>query len=412
MGKVRTADSGHQSGLAAITEIEIAAAQQGRGRGTIELVDGLEAGLRLRVTGAAARWYVLARTGGGLRARIPLGVWPTLAVDDARSAARAIKQNLASIAAPVEEGPATVGAVLDRYKTRRLSQLRKGLVMGRAIDAALSSLRHRELVSLSRKEISRLVDDLADRAPIQANRTLAYLKALFSWAHGRAYIDDNPIRGISKPTREVARERTPTVEEIADIWAAAQALGYPFGPIVKLLILTAARRDEVGAIRVDELHLPPNAAEGWWVIPAGRSKNGRSLRIPLSASARVVVEEALKLRPQGSRFLFSTTTDSAVSGWSRAKTRLDRFISQSRQAKGRESIEPWRLHDLRRSFATSACDALGVDPAVADRCLNHVGAATSSTISRVYARNEMYDQRADALRRWAEFIGQAIFSEK
>jgi hypothetical protein len=67
-------------------------------------------------------------------------------------------------------------------------------------------------------------------------------------------------------------------------------------------------------------------------------------------------------------------------------------------------MAPWRIHDFRRSFATIACDRLHIDPAVADRCLNHIGSATSSAISRVYQRGEMFEQRSKALRRWAKLL--------
>lgn len=84
------------------------------------------------------------------------------------------------------------------------------------------------------------------------------------------------------------------------------------------------------------------------------------------------------------------------------------MIAKARLRQNAQPMGPWRLHDLRRSFATAACDLLAVDPAVADRCLNHVGASTTSTISRVYGRNEMFAQRADALRRWAALVAQTV----
>ena len=71
-------------------------------------------------------------------------------------------------------------------------------------------------------------------------------------------------------------------------------------------------------------------------------------------------------------------------------------------------MPPWRLHDLRRGFATQACDLLQIDAAVADRCLNHVGSATTSTIARVYGRSEMFAQRRDALIRWADLLEAAL----
>ena len=103
--------------------------------------------------------------------------------------------------------------------------------------------------------------------------------------------------------------------------------------------------------------------------------------------------------------MFSTTGRSPVSGWSRAKARIDAIIQIRRGERGiLEAMPAWRLHDLRRAFATAACDVLQIDPAIADRCLNHVGASTTSVISRVYARNELFEQRREALERWAELL--------
>ena len=161
-------------------------------------------------------------------------------------------------------------------------------------------------------------------------------------------------------------------------------------------------------MRVAELDLPPDIDDGCWTLPAGRSKNGRAIRMPLAALARQVVSQALAARTVDGDFVFSTTGETPVSGWSRAKSRVDKLIRERRRRHGvLADMPPWRFHDLRRTFATAACDVLQIDPAVADRCLNHVGASTTSTVSRIYARNEMFEQRRDALVRWAELLATA-----
>ena len=95
-----------------------------------------------------------------------------------------------------------------------------------------------------------------------------------------------------------------------------------------------------------------------------------------------------------------------ISGWSKSKLRIDEVIARARRARDAEAsmIEPWRLHDFRRSFATIASEELDVEPGVADRCLNHIGSATTSIVARVYARGEMFEARAKALDLWAEAL--------
>jgi integrase len=372
----------------------------------IEIIDALEPGLRLRIGPGAARWsYRLARPDQS-RLRLALGSWPEVSVGDVRQLVARLKT---SFETPAPDGPAvlTVADLLERYTTRRLSQLRTGRVMGRAITCALWPLAQRDVATLGRRDISEVVDAMADRAPIHANRVLAYLKALFGWAVGRGYLEVNPAAGISKPSREVTRDRTPSVDEIVEIWNAAGELDYPFGPVIRLLILTASRRDEVGGMRIEEISIDDDGQGGAWTLPAGRSKNGRAIRMPIVPSAAKILDVAMKARPVEGPFVFSTTGRTPVSGWSRAKAKVDTVVSARRRAQSvSEDMPHWRFHDLRRAFATAACDVLHIDPAIADRCLNHVGASTTSVISRVYARNELFDQRREALERWAQLLEQ------
>lgn len=372
-----------------------------------ELIDGIENGLRLRIGATAVSWSVTARGPAGKRIRVSIGRWPDISVAEARSFASRIKASFAP-AVPEQDQIFTLRHLLDLYRTRRLSQLRKGLVIGRTIEAGLFRLMTYEPCELSRRLIAQEIDAISMRAPIQANRTLAYVKAFFSWAEGRGYLEGNPAASITRPVRERVRERTPTLEELVEIWRAAERLNYPFGPAIQLLILTAARRDEIGRMRVEELDLPSSGPNGVWVLPASRSKNGRSIRNPLAPTARAIIEGALQRRPHDSPWVFSTTGAGAISGWSKAKQRLDQSIAKSRKLAGLPMIDPWRLHDLRRAFATAACDLLDVDPAVADRCLNHVGASTTSTVARVYGRSELFAQRKEAVTRWAELLQEAL----
>ena len=395
--------------MIAISDASIADALQ-RVKGSldrVELVDGREEGLRLRAGERGARWSVLVRSREGGRVRIPLGSWPAVSIAEARTGARSVRLQM-GYALGTPDRAFNVGELLEIYRRRKLSQLKRGEGTARTLTAALAGVLSRDAPMITRRDIGLIVDNIADRAPIQANRALAYMKAFFAWCVGRGYLEANPAASVAKPSREATRSRAPSLAELVEIWDAAAVLGYPFGDIVRLLMLTAARRDEVAKMQAFEIEISDGRAN--WIVPAARSKNGRAIRTALPALAQRLVEAAMARRPLGSKWIFTTSGVTPVSGWSKAKKRLDELIAKKRARLSPElgSMSPWRLHDLRRSFATLACDTLLIDAAVADRCLNHVGASTTSTISRIYARNEMYEQRRAALQCWADLIENAV----
>ena len=412
---------------ATLTRIGIDAALARARKGErVELADDGEAGLRFRAGERVAKWSVLVRTPAGGRTRIPLGAWPGLGIADARKAAQDAKRKVEKGENPNEarraaRDYATLGELIGAYDKARLIQLRTGPATKRALEAVLKRFLARDPATITKRDIAGAIDKLAETAPIAANRSLAYVKAFFAWAEGRGHLSGNPAVAIKKPSDETARDRTPSLSELVEIWNAAGALGYPFGTATRLLIATAMRREEVAAIVVSELTLPnEGAAEATWTLPAARSKNKKAIRVPFSPLALLVLTEALAARPavdeKGTKsgLVFTTTGTTPISGWSKAKNRLDTHIAASRRkaaAVTGEDYRPmaaWRLHDLRRSFATLACDVLHIDPAVADRCLNHVGASTTSTISRVYGQSELFGPRRAALTAWGSLLESAL----
>jgi integrase len=394
--------------------------------GSPELADTLAPGLRIRFNSRGAHWSVLAYVLAGRRSRIPLGTWPTVSIEQAREAAWRIHRHHGQPIPPDEQttGPdraaeaalRTLESLVALYERDRAPRLKRCTQTVRSLRQLLAPLLKRDAVTITRLDISELVRTMRLDAPCHANRCLAYAKAFFNWAVSEGYLEASPAASVAKPTRERPRERTPNISELVDIWNGAERLYYPFGHITQLLILTAARINEIGGMRIDELDLPPDSPEGVWTLPAGRAKNERALRIPLSPAARAIIEDAIEHRGRlvelGWRgavdgpYLFSRTGQAGVSGWSRAKKRLDDAIQVERVIDA--PLAHWRFHDLRRSFATLACDVLHVPPEIADRCLNHVGSATTSTVAQVYARNELFDQRRDALLRWAELLAGAV----
>lgn len=410
----------------------------------LELIDDREPGLRIRAGERSVSWSLSVRLKNGQRTRITLGAWPGMGIADARKAAQdarrkideggdpnAEKREAARRAEQAAKSRRTLADVLDQYEREKLAHLRRGEAVRRALDGKKGLLREllrREPASITKADIADAVKKHAKTSPIAANRALAYARAFFNWCLHEDIVAANPAGALKKPAKENQRDRYHTVDELAEIWEAAGTLGYPFGPMYRLLMVLPMRREEIAGLPVAELDLGAEAPV--WTLPASRTKNGQALRVPLSPLARSIIAEALaddarpaeavdeKGRTKPNPYLFSTTGYSPVSGFAKGKRRLDAAIAEAR-AKAAEAIEgepepmpEWVIHDLRTSFTTLACRSLKVPANVADRCLNHVATATTSKIARIYNQDDLFDERRAALNAWASFIETTVLGDK
>jgi len=360
-----------------------------------------------------------------------------MGISEARAAARKKRAAVDQGANPNEESKAEVrlraerkrtqiplSKAISQYDEEVLAHHRTGQATKRALDGKkglLRKLAKRPLSELSREEIADAVRATAKTSPISANRKLAYASAFFNWCIDEGLLAYNPAERIRKPGKETERDRFHTLDELKEIWSAASTLGYPFQHLFHLLIVLPNRREEVGAIPVADLDLGDDEApdQGIWLLLGKRTKNASALRIPLSPLARAIIIEAMqhKERPKDSKYLFTTTSDTSVSGFTKAKRRLDRAIHDARikavmdsggKAEDVERMPHWTIHDLRTTFNTHACEILGVPPHVADRILNHIATATRSKIMRVYNKSELFEPRRKALSDWAELLHDRI----
>jgi len=208
----------------------------------------------------------------------------------------------------------------------------------------------------------------------------------------------SPAAGMRLPTKEHPRDRALTDDEIRWLWLACEATEWPFGPLVKLLLLTAQRRDEVAGIERPEIDLEKKT----WTIPREKAKNDRAHEVQLSTAA-IEVLNALPRVSDG--LVFTSTGTTPVSGFSRAKLRLDAaMLAAKREELGEKCgpIQPWTLHDLRRTAATGMA-RLGFAPHVVDKVLNHVG-GTIRGVAAVYNRFEYVEERRGALEAWGRYV--------
>jgi integrase len=188
-----------------------------------------------------------------------------------------------------------------------------------------------------------------------------------------------------------------TDAELADIWNSCRSDDY--GMIVKLLILTGTRRDEVGGMVKDEVDLAARKLS----VGAERTKNRRPHDVHLSDLALDILGAAIGREGRDGRAVFGDGgSDRGFSGWSKAKVTLDARIAAALRADGREPMAAWVLHDLRRSAATRMAD-LGVLPHVVEALLNHVSGHKAG-VAGVYNRASYWNERRQALDLWAAHV--------
>lgn len=252
----------------------------------------------------------------------------------------------------------------------------------------------RRLSTITKADVHELLDEIVDRgSPIAANRLLATFRKCCSWAVERGLIEKSPCDGVKPPAIGKSRDRVLSDAELKRVWRACDALGYPFGPMIQLLIVTAQRRDEVSGLTWQELDLDAKA----WTLPRARAKNNVEHVTPLSTAALAIISGLPKIGTEPS-FLFTTTGRGPVSGFSKAKTMLDKMLA----ADGAGDFPHWTFHDLRRTGATGLA-RIGVNLPVVERILNHVGASFSG-VAGVYQRHSFDTERRHALDAWAEHI--------
>ena len=233
---------------------------------------------------------------------------------------------------------------------------------------------------------ARLLELKDGRGPIAANRARASLNALFVSAMQQGLAETNPVVGTAPPGEERARERTLSAAEVRAIWEATDGPG-DYNAIIRLLMLTGQRREEVAGMAWTELDLE----QGIWVIPAQRTKNKRVHEVPISRQAAALLER----RPRWEmRDLLFGIGAGPFSGWSRAKARLDRH----------SGVKGWVVHDLRRTLVTVMHD-LGMAPHIVEAVVNHLSGHKAG-VAGIYNRATYATEKRRALQAWADYLGE------
>lgn len=264
----------------------------------------------------------------------------------------------------------------------------------------------RSLMSLKRADMVKLMDEYADR-PGRKKYVHSLLRKMFNWAVDREDIEHSPLAGMKAPKAVASRRRVLGQEELACLWNACDRVGWPWGPYVRLLILTMQRRQEVAEMDWSEVDLDAKI----WTLPAERAKNGEPHIVPLTDLA---IDQLNAMYPKASGLIFTTTGKTAVSGFSKAKRTLDEemieIAHQRHSARGGTakpaSFPEWRLHDIRRTGATNL-QALGIPIEVTEAVLNHIS-GTRSGVAGIYNRYKYEPEKRGALERWDSHLAALV----
>lgn len=357
--------------------------------GQIDVFDQGFPGLALRISyGGRKAWIFFYRHVGRLR-RMGLGTFPALSLADAREAWREARQDAQAGRDPAtarkrQKGATDFSGVAEEWLRRDQGKNRSHDAVKRLLAKdVLPAWGHRPLVEIGRRDVLDVIDGIVDRgSPITARRVHAHLHRLFKWAVGRGIIASSPMTDLPKPGSETKRDRVLSGDELVAVWKAAGKLGWPFGDVIRLLILTGARRQEIAALRWSEIDGDAIKLEG------ARTKNAQPHTIPLSSAAKAVLVNVPRM--SGTDLVFSINAKTPVSGWTRVKAKVG------------ADLPPWTLHDLRRTCATGL-QRLGVNLQVIEAVLGHVSGSRAGVVG-VYQRHSFDDEKRVALEAWGAHV--------
>jgi integrase len=407
-----------------------------------EIPDGLLVGLYLVVQPSGARSFAVRYRYAGQPRKLTLGAFPAINLETARALGAKALRAAAEGRDPAREkqaakGDAKIAAAeeirgkrdlfenvarefIERHamkqnrattsrETARILGLRPSVedpsILVDVGGDVMSAWRGRKIQEISKRDIVALLDVVNDRgSPIMANRVLSAVRKLFNWCVARDILQVSPCTLVAPPAPERSRDRVLNDDELRMVWNAADGDGWPFGPLIKLLMLTGQRLDEVASMRWNEVDLE----NGVWTLPRARTKNNELHEVPLSDTAAGILATVPRIKTS-KNFVFATRRDAAVSGFSRAKTRLDLAILAA-MPKDAKAPEHWTFHDLRRTMA-SGMAPLGIQLHVVEKILNHSSGAFGG-VAGVYQRYDFYNEKRIALAAWASHVESVVSGKR
>ena len=366
-------------------------------------VETRQFGVRVNDKGLVS-FILLARFPGSSNpVRRHLGEYPAMTLTEARQRAREWRDMLAAGKDPkVEQGRQrqaelrrqadTFAHVAEAYFAfiRRKGLRRAGEIERDMRREFVKHWGNRPITDITWVDVKARIDAAVHRdAPYEAHRIFANASRLFNWAReqGTYGITSSPCDG-RRPSRIIgpkeARTRVLDDDEVRALWAASGE--YPFGSIVRMLLLTGQRKSEVSEARWSEFDLDRKL----WAIPVARMKGKATHVVPLTDDVVSLLQDL----PRFARgdHLFSTTMGAkAVNGFSKMKARFDKAVSAELGRK----IDPFVLHDIRRTVRTRL-SALPIPDLVRELVIGHA----QKGLHKVYDQHAYLDEKRHALELW------------
>jgi integrase len=378
--------------------------------------DDDQAGLGVRVTASGGKTFLAQYTLAGAKRRVPLGSCSAISLTSARDAVRAILGDVAKGRDPAAERKEaaaetkrkaahvalTLDALLEQWEAIHLADKRQSYALEavRAVRFAFPKQLAAPAADLSRADVVRVLDALSKNGKAaMAARTAAYGRACYQWAAKRGSIAANPFANLPLAPVE-KRERVLKDEELRAIWQATTGAG-AFNAIVRMLMLTGQRREEVAGMTWDEV----SGDLSTWTIPGNRAKNGAAHVVPLPSQAHAILADATRRERKNEKTdeepgLVFPGLRGPFNGFGKSKAALD---SDS-------GVKGWRLHDLRRTMATGL-QKLGVRLEVTEAVLNHVSGSRAGIVG-IYQRHDYAAEKRAALAAWGEHVAAIIEGRK
>jgi integrase len=352
--------------------------------------------LRLGAGGKVLRSWVCQYRRAGATRRVLLGSAEVLGAEQARMAAKKVLGAVAMGQDPQADrvdrrgkDRLTLRVLVDEYLAAKQLHLRpRSFVEAKRYltSGYFKPLHGMPLDTITRRDVAvRVVAILRESGSPTAARARGALSSFFVWAMQMGLVENNPTIGSTKPAESKPRERVLSDDELARIWKGSG--DDAFGKIIKLLVLTACRRAEVGDMCWSELDDPERPST--FTIPARRSKNGRAHTLPVMPMIRDIITSVPRLASRDQ--LFGMRGD-GFTGWVKSKHALDE----------RSGVIGWKVHDIRRSTATRMADH-GVQPHIIEQLLNHQSGHKAGPAG-IYNRSSYQAEVRAALAMWEDHI--------